>query len=173
VTVLRLGQISGVKVSKFQLRGFWIVVFGKHARLIIAVAEAPQVEAILQSMIKAYGEGDLTAYAKFLDEKCSRLDERSKKMIEGKSAIVANLKELFASHAKGGSEPLVSFTVDQPYIKVTGDMAVATFWGVQETGGSTPSKAQGLVTYVFAKLDGVWKLTRAVVSLSVAPNKPS
>jgi len=93
-------------------------------------------------------------------------------MIEGKSAIVDSLKQLFASHAKGGSEPLGSFTVDQPYIKVTGDMAVATFWGVQETGGSTPRKAQGLVTYVFAKLDGAWKLTRAVVSLSVTP-KPS
>jgi len=119
--------------------------------------DAPAVLDTLEKMINAYARGDLSAYEKLLDDDCTAIDEKSDKMIKGKQAVLADLKDQFARHAPEGSQPLLSYTVDQPYVKVTGNMAVVVYHAVEQIGGKHPEKAEAYMTDVFVKADDKWK----------------
>lgn len=122
-----------------------------------AKSDAPDVLKTVERIVKAYSSGNLPEYESLLDDDCSYLDHERNKMITGKAKVVDHLKESFAKHAPHGPQPLVSYTVDQPYIKVLGETAVVTYRAFEEIGGATPMHAEGLITKIFRKSGDTWK----------------
>ncbi|MBX9720723.1 MAG: nuclear transport factor 2 family protein [Candidatus Obscuribacterales bacterium] len=119
-------------------------------------AESQNVIDVLQIMGKAYASGDIAEYIKHLDNECSVFDEHKNKMVEGKEAVIAALKQKFDKHSKAGSEHILSYTIDQPYVKVDGKTAVVTYRVIEEVGGTHPRKLEGSMSDVFEKEDGHW-----------------
>lgn len=120
-------------------------------------AESEKVLEVLQTLVKAYSSGDLKTYEEYLDEHCTTFCENTHKFISGKANVLNDMKTKFEKYAPGGPTPLVSFTIDQPYAKVTGDTAVVTFIAFREIGGKHPYKEKSSVTDVFVKHNGTWK----------------
>lgn len=119
-------------------------------------AATQDVIDVLQTMGKAYASGNIAEYIKHLADQCSVFDEHKNKMIHGKEAVIAALKEKFATHSLTGSEQIISYTIIQPYVKVNGNTAVVSYRAIEEVGGSNPRKLQGAMTDVFEKQDGHW-----------------
>jgi hypothetical protein len=119
--------------------------------------ESKKVIEILRSLIKAYAEGDLKTYETYLDDNCSIVDESTKKVILGKAKVIKELRDKFANHSPGSTDPLVSVTIDQPYAKVINDNCVVTFWATREIGGAHPRKEQAHITDIFIKRPDGWK----------------
>ena len=122
-----------------------------------ACSESARVIETLKVMTSALTKGDITTYEEYLDEGCTTFDERTKKLVAGREAVIADLKQKFVRYSPTGETPLISYTIDHPYAKVTGDTAVVTFVAVRETGGAHPSKEQANVTDVFVKRGDKWK----------------
>jgi ketosteroid isomerase-like protein len=119
-------------------------------------AEAQDVIDVLQTMGKAYARGDIAEYIKHLDDHCSVFDEHKNQMVEGKEAVIAALTEKFAKRSQTGSEHILSYTIDQPYVKVNGKTAVVTYRAIEEVGEPHPRKLEGFMSDVFEKEDGHW-----------------
>lgn len=122
-----------------------------------ACHESEKVLNILEKLTKAYVIGDLTTYEQYLDDHCVFYEEANKEFISGKKDCLAHLQESFSKHAPGGSEPLKSFTIDQPYAKVIGNNCVVTFVAYKSIGGIHPRKEKANVTDVFVKSSDTWK----------------
>lgn len=122
-----------------------------------ACSESEKVIDTLKLLVKAYTAGDLKTYEEYLDDNCSTFHEDTKKLVSGKENILAHLKESFAANRQGGPHPLVSYTIDQPYAKVTGDTAVVTFIAYRSVGGEHPVREKTHITDIFVKRDGKWK----------------
>jgi hypothetical protein len=122
-----------------------------------ACSESEKVIETLQLLVKAYIAGDLKTYEEYLDDNCTTFQEDSKKLLSGKANVLADLKDSFEQNKPDGERPLLSFTIDQPYAKVTGDTAVVTFIAYRSVGGVHPFKEKSHVTDIFVKKDGKWK----------------
>ena len=120
-------------------------------------AEAPDVLKTLEKIVKAYSSGDLKTYEVLLDNDCTYYDPEHKKEIVGKPQVVEHLKNSFERHAPNGPEPLLSYTIDQPYIKVAGKMAVVTYHAAEEIGGAKHHHASGMITKIFIRDGEEWK----------------
>jgi hypothetical protein len=118
--------------------------------------EAQDVIDVLQIMGKAYASGDIAEYIKHLDNNCSVFDEEKNRMVEGKEAVIAALTQKFARNSKSGSDHIVSYTIDQPYVKVNGQMAVVTYRVIEKVSGQHPRTLAGSMSDVFQKEDGQW-----------------
>lgn len=119
--------------------------------------ESKRVLEVLQKLVAAYSVGDLKTYETYLDDNCTVFEEGSKKMLVGKPKILEELKHKFAEHGPGGKQPLLSFTIDQPFAKITNDTCVVTFVAHKEVGGANPHKEKCNVTDVFVKRGDNWK----------------
>jgi ketosteroid isomerase-like protein len=121
-------------------------------------AEAPEILNLVERIVKAYSAGNLKDYEALLDKDCSYFDYERNSMIQGKAQVIEYLKESFAKHAPAGSQPLLAYTIDQPYIKVLRDRAVVTYRAFEKIGGSKPMDAEGVITKIFVKTDdNGWK----------------
>jgi ketosteroid isomerase-like protein len=120
-------------------------------------AEAQKVIDLLNLLAKAFSEGDIATYEKYLDDNCTTFDESTHKLVSGKKNVITELMRKFADFAPDGKRPLLSFTIDQPYAKVNGDTCVVTFIAMRELGGKHPIKESSNTTDVFIKKDGQWK----------------
>jgi hypothetical protein len=118
--------------------------------------EAQELINVLQTMGKAYARGDIAGYIEHLDNNCSVYDEHKNKMVEGKEAVIAALKQIFAKRSQPGADRILSYTIDQPYVKVTGDTAVVSYRAIEVIGGAHPRKMQGAMSDVFKKENGHW-----------------
>lgn len=123
------------------------------------VPQAPKVIETLKKLIRAYKTKDLAAYGELLDKSCTIYDEKSKKMIVGKKAVLSYLDAKFKSR----KNELVSFNIDRPIVKVVGKMAIVTYKAVQtfkrpDSKAKTDFKAEALVTSVFTRGSGSWKV---------------
>jgi ketosteroid isomerase-like protein len=118
--------------------------------------EEQEVINVLQTMGKAYARGDIAGYIEHLDDNCSVYDEHKNKMVEGKQAVITALKQIFAKRSEPGADHIVSYTIDQPYVKVTGDTAVVSYRALEVIGGAHARKMQGAMSDVFKKEDGHW-----------------
>lgn len=119
-------------------------------------AEAEDVIDVLQIMGKAYATGDIAGYIKHLDNNCSVFDEEKNRMVQGKAAVIAALTEKFARNSKSGSDRILSYTIDQPYVKVNGQTAVVTYHVIEEVAGKHRRTLEGSMSDVFQKEDGHW-----------------
>ncbi len=118
--------------------------------------EGEDVIDVLQVMGKAYASGDIAEYIKHLDNNCSVYDEEKNRMVQGKEAVIAALTEKFARNSKSGSDHIVSYTIDQPYVKVNGLMAVVTYHVIEKVAGQHRRTLEGSMSDVFKKEDGQW-----------------
>jgi len=123
----------------------------------VACAESQKVLDVLHKLVKAYSSGDMKTYEEYLDDHCTTFDESTKKLVSGKANVLADVKQRIHTLALDGPTPLRSFTIDQPYAKVTGDTAVVTFVAYRELGGKHPVKEKCHVTDVFVKRGDTWK----------------
>ncbi len=134
--------------------------------------EAPDVISVLEELARAYSRGDLETYKKLLDPEITAIDDRTNRLMKGKEAVLASLKDAFALHAAGGPEPLLALTIDEPYVKVTGDMAVVTYKAIEQIGGSHPERREKLSTAVFVKDGENWLLVHnRVQSVNIAASQ--
>lgn len=122
-----------------------------------ACPESEKVIETLKLLVKAYTAGDLKTYEEYLDDNCTTFQEDTHKLVSGKENVLANLKEAFTANKPNGEHPLLSFTIDMPYAKVTGDTAVVTFVAYRSVGGAHPTREKSHITDVFVKKDGKWK----------------
>ncbi len=118
--------------------------------------ESQDVLDVLLIMGKAYASGDIAGYIKHLDNNCSVYDEEKNRMVQGKEAVIAALTEKFAKNSKSGSDHIVSYTIDQPYVKVNGLTAVVTYHVIEKVSGKHPRTLEGSMSDVFKKEDGHW-----------------
>ncbi len=119
-------------------------------------SEAEDVIDVLQIMGKAYASGDIAGYIKHLDNNCSVYDEEKNRMVNGKDAVIAALTQKFAENSKSGADHIVSYTIDQPYVKVNGEMAVVTYRVIEKIEGRHKKTLEGSMSDVFQKEDGHW-----------------
>lgn len=119
--------------------------------------ESQKVLDVLEKLVKSYSSGDLKTYEAYLDDQCTTFDESSHKLISGKANVLEDLKTKFARYSPEGPTPLLSFTIDHPYAKVSGDTAVVTFVAYREIGGKHPYKEKSNITDVFIKHGNDWK----------------
>ena len=122
----------------------------------VSKAEAQNVIDVLQVMGKAYAHGDIAEYIKHLDNQCSVFDEHKNKMVIGKEAVIAALKEKFDKRSQKGAEHILSYTIIQPYVRVNGDTAVVTYRVIEEVADPRPRKLEGSMSDVFTKEKGQW-----------------
>lgn len=121
-----------------------------------ARTEAEDVVDVLQIMGKAYATGDIAGYIKHLDNNCTVFDEEKNRMVQGKAAVITALTEKFARNSKSGSDRILSYTIDQPYVKVNGQTAVVTYHVIEEVAGKRRKTLEGSMSDVFHKEDGHW-----------------
>ena len=120
-------------------------------------SESEKVIETLKLLADAYARGDLTTYEAYLDDGCTTFDEETKKLIVGKQAVLEHLKLRFQEFAPDGKKPLMSYRIEHPYAKVTGDTAVVTFVADVQVGGKNPYKAENHITDIFVRHGDKWK----------------
>jgi len=120
-----------------------------------ACSEAARVIDTLNTLTQLINDGKFDAMGEYFDEGVSAYNGDTKKMIIGKEAVLADIKSRYETHLKG--EHLVSYTIDQPYAKVTGNRAVVTFVAKKIISGSHPVSMESHSTEVFVKDGDKWK----------------
>lgn len=121
-----------------------------------ACVESEKVLDTLKILFSAYSKGDFETAGKYMDEDCTTFDEATKTLIVGRKAVLADLKQKIHGWEISDS-PLTSYTMERPYAKVDGDMAVVSFLAIKEFGGKHPQKFKSHCTDIFKKEDGRWK----------------
>jgi hypothetical protein len=121
--------------------------------------EASVVLDTLEKLAKSYGEGDMVTYAKFVDDGCTTFDNATGRMVSGKAAHLKCMEDALAKSRKlYGESPVVSYTLEQPYARIKGDVATVTFRAIEQVGGNFNEKLQADATNLFIKRDNEWKL---------------
>lgn len=121
-----------------------------------ACAESEKVLDTFKILFRAYSKGDLATAGQYMDDACTTFDEASKSLIVGRDAVLEDLKNKIHAWETSDS-PLIAYTMEHPYAKVTGDMAVVSFVAFKEFGGKHPQKLKSHCTDIFKLEDGKWK----------------
>jgi len=119
--------------------------------------ESAKVIETVEYVLKAFFKGDLATVSKYLDDNCTTFDESTNTLIKGKQNVMADLKRKVTANEDQEEAPLISFTMDQPYAKVTGNTAVVSFIAIKVLGGKHPQKLVSHTTEVLVKDGDVWK----------------
>lgn len=122
-----------------------------------ACKEAQVVIDTLMKISKAYSHGDFDSFGSYLDDEVTILDKKTKKVIVGKKAVLADVKKRWEK-AHIGPKPVISYTIEHPYAKVMGNTAVVTFKAIKVIGGGKKHKTYvSKSTDIFVKKEGKWK----------------
>lgn len=119
-----------------------------------ACTESEKVIETLRMLFDAVHKGDFDTLSSHMDDGVTTFDEGTKKLIQGKEAVLADLKRKFETNKAMGLE---SLTIDNPYAKVTGNVAVVTFVAKKVYGGKKPAKMESHSTEIFVNEGGKWK----------------
>ena len=123
-------------------------------------SEGPEAEEVIRTLAlyaKAYVSEDYKTCAEYMTEGITTFDERSKKLIVGKEAVLADMKARLERNAANSDSPLLSYTLDHPLAQVHGDKASVNCIGIKVYGGKNPHTMESHSSYVFIKEDGKWK----------------
>lgn len=121
-----------------------------------ACAESEKVLDTFKVLFRAYSRGDLETAGQYMDDDCTTFDEASKSLIVGRKAVLEDMKHKI--HGWEVSEsPLIAYTMEHPYCRVDGDMAVVSFVAFKEFGGKHPQKFKSHCTDIFKREGGKWK----------------
>lgn len=121
-----------------------------------ACAESEKVLDTFKVLFRAYSRGDLETAGQYMDDDCTTFDEASKSLIVGRKAVLEDMKKKIHGWEVSDS-PLVAYTMEHPYCRVDGDMAVVSFVAFKEFGGKHPQKFKSHCTDIFKREDGKWK----------------
>ncbi|MDR3612738.1 MAG: nuclear transport factor 2 family protein [Candidatus Obscuribacterales bacterium] len=119
--------------------------------------DADSILDVLKAITRALADHDFKALASHLDANCTTYDENTRKMVVGRDNIIKDVKESIESEERRLKIPPISYVIDHPYVRVTGDQAVVTFVLIKEIGGAKPMKFESHTSDVFIKRDGQWK----------------
>jgi ketosteroid isomerase-like protein len=122
-----------------------------------ACAESARVIKTLKHMAELLSRGDFKAYSEYLADGCTTFDEGTGKLIVGKEAVLADMKKRITDNNPDGREHMLTLTIEDPYAKVTGDVAVVTFKAIKQVGGAHPEKEEISATDVFVKRGNKWQ----------------
>jgi hypothetical protein len=92
-----------------------------------------------------------------MDEGCTTYDANTKREVVGREAIISDVKLKIAEEEAKSKAPILSYKIDRPFAKVTGDTAVVCFVLIKELGGAHPQRFEEHCTDVFAKHGEEWK----------------
>lgn len=120
--------------------------------------QAAEVINILQQIYKAYSDKDFAYIGDHLAPECITFYEGDKKVISGKEAALADIKEWTEKEALKTDSPMIEIVLDHPYCNVNGDHAVITFTAIKHIGGVHPGKSKSHVNDVFKKAGSSWEL---------------
>jgi ketosteroid isomerase-like protein len=121
-----------------------------------ACSESAKVIDTLHHITQLINDGDFATMADFFDDGVTTFNEDNKRLIIGKEAVIADLKERYAQNHKCDGK-LVSYTIDKPYAEVNGNRAVVTFVAKKVLTGSHPVEMESHSTEVFVKEGDKWK----------------
>lgn len=120
--------------------------------------EAGEVIDTLKQIAKVYSAGDFNKLAEYLDNDITTFDDKKKKLIVGKPAVMEWVREQW-DKSKSEGNPVESYTIDHPFAQVRGDTAIVTFRAVKRFGGKKPKAFASQCTDIFVKHspDEGWK----------------
>ncbi len=120
--------------------------------------EAGEVIDTLKQIAKVYSAGDFNKLAEYLDNDITTFDDKKKKRIVGKAAVMEWVREQW-DKSKSEGNPVESYTIDHPFAQVRGDTAIVTFRAVKRFGGKKPKAFASQCTDIFVKHspDEGWK----------------
>lgn len=120
--------------------------------------EAGEVIDTLKQIAKVYSAGDFNKLAEYLDNDITTFDDKKKKLIVGKAAVMEWVREQW-DKSKSEGNPVESYTIDHPFAQVRGDTAIVTFRAVKRFGGKKPKAFASQCTDIFVKHspDEGWK----------------
>jgi ketosteroid isomerase-like protein len=121
-----------------------------------ACSESEKVIEALQHLTRLISQGDFNDLAQHLDADVTTFDDTSKKLVTGREAVIANLKEKWERAHKRAQNDVVSYTIDSPYAQVKGDTATVTFIARKVIGGPNPATYVSHSTDVFKKEGDRW-----------------
>jgi hypothetical protein len=119
--------------------------------------EEKSVIAVLEAITKGLADRNFPEMKRHMDEACTTYNEKTKKLVQGRDNIIEDVQKRIADEEKQANAPIICYTIDRPFAKVTGDTAIANFYLVKELGGAHPQKYECHCTDVFVKRDGEWR----------------
>jgi ketosteroid isomerase-like protein len=138
--------------------------------------DCPEAEQVIQTLAlyaKAYVSQDYKTCSEYMAEGITTFDERSKKLIVGREAVLADMKERLDKAAPDSDSPLESYTIDNPVALVNGNTATVCCIGIKVYGGKHPRTMESHSSYVFVKEDGKWKKSHFRTDWKQVENKKS
>jgi ketosteroid isomerase-like protein len=120
-------------------------------------SEAEEVVKTMATYSKAYVSQDYKTCAEYMTDGITTFDQRSKRLIVGKEAVLADMKARLDKSLPDSDSPLLSYTLDHPLARVNGDKAYANCIGIKVYGGKNPHTMESHSTYIFVKEGGKWK----------------
>jgi hypothetical protein len=119
-------------------------------------SESSRVIDTLNKLTQLINEGNFDAMTDYFDDGVTTFNEDTKKLIVGKDAVLADLKQRYERQHKTDGH-LLSYTIDRPYAEVNGNRAVVTFVAKKVLAGVHPIDMESHSTEVFVKDGDKWK----------------
>src|SRR5215467_2355266 len=126
-----------------------------------AEQQEQQVWQVVEEFNKAFAAGDVERYFSYIDEEITVLTPSNPYRVEG----IADDREEFEWGLRAGTGTVTYFQELQPVVRVSGDMALVTYF----SRGSYGSEGAGKVLYfketdVLIRRPGGWKIIHIHVS---------
>lgn len=118
-------------------------------------SESTRVIDTLNKLTQLINDGHFDGMGDYFDDGVTTFNEDTKKLIIGKEAVLADIKQRYERHKADGH--LLSYTIDRPYAEVTGNRAVVTFIAKKVFSGAHPVDMEAHSTEVFVKDGDKWK----------------
>jgi len=124
-----------------------------------ACNESQKVIDTLQEMAKLINKGDFEHFSEYFDENVTTFDDTTKKLLVGRKAVIARIKERYEESVRDSENHAVSYTIFQPYAKVHHDGKTASVTCVlrKVMAGRHPVVFESHDTKVFVKEGEQWK----------------
>jgi hypothetical protein len=121
-----------------------------------ACSESARVIDTLNKLTQLINDGKFDAMGEYFDDGVTTFNEDTKKLIIGKDAVIADIKQRYEHQHKTDGH-LLSYTIDSPYAEVTGNRAVVTFVAKKVLAGAHPVDMESHSTEVFVRDGDKWK----------------
>jgi hypothetical protein len=121
-----------------------------------ACRESARVIDTLNRLTQLINDGNFAAMGDYFDDGVTTFNEDTKKLIIGKNAVLADIKQRYDRQHKTDGR-MLSYTIDRPYAEVTGNRAVVTFVAKKVIAGLHPVDMESHSTEVFVKDGDKWK----------------
>ncbi len=119
-------------------------------------SESARVIDTRGQLTQLINDGTFTAMGEYFDDGVTTFIEDTKKLIVGKDAVIADIKQRYERQNKGAGH-MLSYTIEQPYAEVTGNRAEVTFVAKKVLAGVHPVDMESHSTEVFVKDGDRWK----------------